>query len=206
MAGIETLLLGGGEIQPGETQHFLWTNLPEGKVWTFSVDLRSPKYEILFAPFVLQVEITRVEHRLNFPSIQAQEREVHWWLKNNGDHPAVYDLLMAFTPAGAPGVTPWVKHYWDDGGQGAINTSFSTSVVQPISPPRHLLAFAVLQQAVGTDEETSTNACIRSFVDGGVTKTGPFSMGSGTAVSQIVWGLDAMNAVNDPLRVIFFFD
>lgn len=206
MAGITTLKLASIEIQPGETQHHWWNNLPEGKVWTFGLDVRVPKYEILFAPFVLQVEITRVEHRLNFPHIAGQKREIHWWIRNNGDHLAWCDLLMAFTPAGAPGVAPWVKSYWDPPGAAAINTSSTQTLVQPIKPPRKLLAFPVLQHVLELDDETVTNAFIDSFVDGGVTKTGPFSAISGTAVSQIVWGADMTDSAINPLRVIFFFD
>jgi hypothetical protein len=206
MAGITTLNIGGTVIQPGETQHFWWNNAATGKVWTFSLDVHVPKYEIIFAPFVLQVEITRVEYRLNFNSIASQEQEVHFWLRNNGDHPAVCDILMAFTPAGAPGISPFVKHYWDDGPEGAVNTSATLLLTQTFSPPRKLMAFPVLQFVDELDDQTFTNAFIDSFVDGGVTKPGRFSAVVGNAVSQIVWGLDATDAVNNPLRVIYFFD
>ena len=95
MAGIGVQFITAMNIQSGETQHLFWKNIPAQQVYSFSLDVRPMKYQIIVAPFVHQVEITRVEYRLNFPSIAGQEREIHWWIKNNGALEAIYELRMA---------------------------------------------------------------------------------------------------------------
>lgn len=206
MAGVAVQYLGSGYLEPGKTHEWWWNNAAAERVWWFSVDVRTPKYLILYAPYTLKVEISRVEYRLRFGSIGDQEREIHVWVKNTGDLPAIYELRMAFAPAGGSTlVATSVKPYWTTQA-AAINTSWSFAKVQEFDPPRNLVAFPVLQHVTETDDQSQTVAFVQEFVDGGTTKTGPFNSIAGTAVSKIVWGLFAEDSANNPLRVILFFE
>lgn len=213
MAGVAVQNIGSGQIKPGETHHWWWNNAPDGRVWWFSVDVRSPKYQILFAPYTMQVEVSRVEYRNHFVSQADQEREIHVWVKNNSDTwEAVYDLRMAFAPAGGStlaGVS--VKPYSTIPMGAAADASYSFVNVQEFTPPRKLIAFPVLQQVVDLPYPEGlwpleADAWISGFVDGGKMQTGIFPSISGTAVSKIAWSLFGRNSMNNPLRVILFLD
>lgn len=206
MAGVGVQLLGAGYLEPGITHHWWWNNAAAERVWSFSVDVRSPKYQIIFAPYTLKVEVTRVEYWLQFRSVSSQEREVHCWVKNNGSLDAIYELRMAVAPAGGSTlVATSAKPYWI-AQAGAVNTSYSFVNPEPINPPRNLVAFPVLQDITETEDQAETLAFISEFVDGGTTKVGPFSSIAGKAVSQIVWAHAGENSASNPLRVILFFE
>src|SRR5438270_9278211 len=105
MAGVAVMTLGGASIKPGETQHWQWNpaEFLAGSVWSFSLDVFSPKYQIIFAPYTMQMEITRVEYRRVFNSIGDQHPEIHVWVKNiSTQWDALYQINMARAPVGGP--------------------------------------------------------------------------------------------------------
>lgn len=213
MAGVAVQYLGTGYLEPGQTHHWWWNNAPEGHVWWFSVDVRTPKYQILFAPYTMQVEVSRVEYRRRFDSPGDQEQEIHVWVKNNSDTwNAVYDLRMAFAPAGGSTLAGMsVKPYSTVVMGAAADATYSFVNVQEFAPPRKLVAFPVLRQVVDLPYPEGlwpleADAWISEFVDGGTRQTGSFPSVTGTAVSKIVWSLFGRNSMNNPLRVILFLD
>jgi hypothetical protein len=206
MAGVAVQYLGAGYLPAGATHHWWWNNAATKRVWSFSVDVNPTKWLPLFAPATLKVEVTRVEYRLRFESVNSQEREVHCWVKNTGDLDAIYELRMAVAPGGGSTLVGMsARPYWT-GQAGAVNTSYSFVNPEPINPPRNLVAFPVLQDITETEDQAETLAFISEFVDGGTTKTGPFASIAGKAVSQIVWAHAGENSASNPLRVILFFE
>jgi hypothetical protein len=208
MAGVAVQYLGAGFLPVGMTHHWWWNNAVAELVWSFSVDVHPWKYIALFAPATMKVEVTRVEYHLRFESQEVQEREVHCWVKNTGDHNTNYELRMSIAGESIGDgaiVGAWAKAYWADPGAGIVNGTASFTNAQDFDPPRNLLAFPVLQHNTETDDQSETVAFVSEFVDGGTTKTGRFHGVAGTAVSRIVWALDCENSANNPLRVILFF-
>lgn len=206
MAGVTVQQIGSGSLLAGDTHHWWWNNAAAQRVWWFSVDVLPTKWTPIFAPTTLKVEVERVEYRLRFATADDQEREVHCWVTNTGSIEAVYELRMAVAPdGGAPVVGTSVRPYWSNL-PGAINTSYSFTKVQNFDPPRNLVAFPVLQRATETDDQSDVNAFIAEFVDGGTTNSGVFASVRGTSVSKIVWAHQGTDSVNNPLRVILFFD
>lgn len=113
---------------------------------------------------------------------------------------------MAFAPAGGATFAGTSVRPYFSGLAGAVNTSYSFTNIQNFDPPRNLLAYPVLQRITETDDQSDTVAFVSSFVDGGQNNVGPFTSISGAAVSQIVWAVQGTDSVNNPLRVILFFD
>ena len=88
---------------------------------------------------------------------------------------------------------------------GTIGTSFTFTTVQTFNPPQNILALPLLRSINESADQTETTAFVSSFVDGGVTKTGPF-MGVGAAsCSKITWGLFCDHSFNNPTKLILFF-
>jgi hypothetical protein len=206
MAAVGVVKVGSGVLPAGGTHHWTWNNAPAEKVWWFSVDVRPTKWTPLFAPVTLKIEVSPIEYRLVFQAIDDQERELHCRLRNTGTSEAVYDLRLAFTPAG--GATPvdtFTKPYFSNLA-GAVNTSYSFTTVQNFNPPRRLHAWPVLQRASETDDLSDTVAFISEFTNDGQTQSGAFPSIKGDKVSRIVWAVQGTDSVNNPLRVILFFD
>ena len=90
---------------------------------------------------------------------------------------------------------------------GVIGASPQTfSVTQTFSPPKNILALPVLQYVGETDDQSTTWAFVSEFVDGGVKKTGKFLGVAATSCSKIVWSLYCDNSINNPVRLVFFFN
>lgn len=87
---------------------------------------------------------------------------------------------------------------------GASPKTFS--VTQTFNPAKNILALPVLQYVGETDDESTTWTFISEFMDGGVTKTGKFIGVAAQSCSKIVWSLYCANSINNPVRLIFFFD
>jgi hypothetical protein len=88
---------------------------------------------------------------------------------------------------------------------GTIGTSFTFTTSQTFSPPRNILALPLIRSISESADETETTAFVSSFVDGGVTKTGPFMGVAAVACSKITWGLFCDHSFNNPTKLIFFF-
>lgn len=88
---------------------------------------------------------------------------------------------------------------------GTIGTSFTFTIDQTFNPPKNILALPLLRSINESDDETETTAFVSSFVDGGVTKTGPFMGVAAAACSKITWGLFCDHSFNNPTKLILFF-
>ena len=88
---------------------------------------------------------------------------------------------------------------------GTIGTSFTFTIDQTFNPPKNILALPLLRSIIESADETETTAFVASFVDAGVTKTGPFMGIGASACSKITWGLFCDHSFNNPTKLILFF-
>jgi hypothetical protein len=88
---------------------------------------------------------------------------------------------------------------------GTIGTSWTFTKHQTFSPAQNILAIPVLQYISESDDETTTQAYVSSFVDNGVTHSGKFIGAAAQKCSSIDWSLYCDHSFNNPVRLIFFF-
>ena len=88
---------------------------------------------------------------------------------------------------------------------GTIGTSFTFTIDQKFNPPKNILALPLLRSVNESADETETTTFVSSFVDGGVTKTGPFMGVGASSCSKITWGLFCDHSFSNPTKLILFF-
>jgi hypothetical protein len=94
---------------------------------------------------------------------------------------------------------------------GTINTENTFFTNTPQDPPWtfktpvNILAIPVLQSIGETSDQSSAGVFVQEFVDGGVTKTGPFMGIAAKACTKIVWGMHTKNCFASAACLAFFF-
>ena len=85
MAQVSFQKLVSGTFSPNESHHWIWTNAPEQRVWSFTCAVTS------IDGYICKAEVTKVWQTYS----GGQKRQVHVEVKNTGLYTCTYQVFMS---------------------------------------------------------------------------------------------------------------